>query len=389
MENMRAMFVHSHVFLYDHSDIVYSEGKLTYDIWKRYLNYFNSLLVHGRYKEVNNASTYNISSGESVQHIKLPNLSDIRRSVKNYQECRRILTKSVNQVDLVIARLPSPYGNLAIEIAKKNGKPYVIELVGDVLSSLWYHGNFLGKLLAPISYLKTRKIVKSAPYILYVTQEFLQNRYPSNKVKITTACSNVEIDRSKAILKKSASYNDSFTIGIIGSYSSKYKGINTALEVVKKLIDDGFQVELRILGSGDAKKILNTAKLLGISEFIKLDGSLPAGRPVFEWLSKLDLYIQPSLTEGLPRALVEAMYCGLPCIASNVGGIPELLPVEFLHNPNDKKRMYELIKNMYYNENLRNITSKQNQHKAENYSKENLDQKRNEFWKDIIIDIKG
>jgi glycosyltransferase involved in cell wall biosynthesis len=42
-------------------------------------------------------------------------------------------------------------------------------------------------------------------------------------------------------------------------------------------------------------------------------------------LDTADLFVHPSRTEGLPRALIEAMARGLPCIGSNVGGIPELL----------------------------------------------------------------
>ena len=49
---------------------------------------------------------------------------------------------------------------------------------------------------------------------------------------------------------------------------------------------------------------------------------------MFAWLDSLDVYIQPSLQEGLPRALIEAMSRGLPCYGTRTGGIPELLPAE-------------------------------------------------------------
>ena len=47
-------------------------------------------------------------------------------------------------------------------------------------------------------------------------------------------------------------------------------------------------------------------------------------------LTDSDIYIQPSLQEGLPRAVVEAMSTALPCIGFNTGGIPELLEPEYI-----------------------------------------------------------
>lgn len=47
-------------------------------------------------------------------------------------------------------------------------------------------------------------------------------------------------------------------------------------------------------------------------------------------LDTCDIYVQPSLQEGLPRALIEAMSRGCPCIGARTAGIPELLPEECL-----------------------------------------------------------
>src|SRR5690625_7634894 len=51
---------------------------------------------------------------------------------------------------------------------------------------------------------------------------------------------------------------------------------------------------------------------------------------VFDWLETIDIYVQPSRQEGLPRALIEAMNRGLPAFGANTAGIPELLESDFI-----------------------------------------------------------
>jgi glycosyltransferase involved in cell wall biosynthesis len=58
---------------------------------------------------------------------------------------------------------------------------------------------------------------------------------------------------------------------------------------------------------------------------IRFPGQVTAGEPIRRILDAADLFVLPSRTEGLPRALIEAMARALPCIGSAVGGITELL----------------------------------------------------------------
>ena len=390
MKKLNAVFVHSHIFIYDSNDQVFSEGKLVYETWQRYLKHFESLTVLGRYKE-GSGENLNCSSGTGVKHVKLPNFSTIRGRTQKKNQAKSIMSEHIKTADIVIARLPSEQGLLAINISKKFNIPFVVELVGDIRSSYWYHGSLAGKILAPLSYIKVKNAVADAQYILYVTERHLQRLYPPKNAVFTTACSNVEIPASPDYYnEKSVKVTrDTFNIGLIGSYNSKYKGIENALNVIKLLNKENKQVHLKILGSGDKSGLLKKIEKLGLEDSVTLSGSLPGGKPVLEWLSSLDLYIQPSLTEGLPRALIEAMYSGLPCIASNVGGIPELLDREFLHKPQDESRLYSKIKEFYYSEDLRKNQGLNNYNKSLGYKKNILDEKRFEFWKAVVNNIRG
>ena len=98
-------------------------------------------------------------------------------------------------------------------------------------------------------------------------------------------------------------------------------------------------------------------------------------------MDNIDIYLQPSYTEGLPRALVEAMSRALPCIGSNVGGIPELLRESELVDVS-KNCAYQIatilnelnIEKKIYLANL-------NYEKSKQYAYNVLDKKRMEFYK--------
>ena len=61
-------------------------------------------------------------------------------------------------------------------------------------------------------------------------------------------------------------------------------------------------------------------------------------------LKKNDVFIFPSKSEGLPRAVIEAMAVGLPCLSTPVGGIPELIDEEYLFDPLDEMGFTNAIK---------------------------------------------
>src|SRR4029077_4896893 len=95
-------------------------------------------------------------------------------------------------------------------------------------------------------------------------------------------------------------------------------------------------LHLTLVGDGRIRtRIERLASRLDIGGRCEFRGHLPSGEAVCAELDKADLFVLPSRTEGLPRALIEAMARGLPCISTTVGGIPELLALEDLVAPDN------------------------------------------------------
>src|SRR5699024_751834 len=140
----------------------------------------------------------------------------------------------------IIARLPSSIGELAIRYAKKYNKPYLVEVVACPWDSLWNH-SIIGRIMAPYSYLKMKRSVRNATYAVYVTNSFLQRRYP-NKGYMTN-CSNVALKEydeeslQKRINKINEMNNNKVIIGTTAAVNVKSKGqqyIIKALGILKK-----------------------------------------------------------------------------------------------------------------------------------------------------------
>src|SRR5690606_35037336 len=132
----------------------------------------------------------------STDKVKFKLFYDITGGVDYLLKKKKItqhLKPLIKKADIVILRLPSFFGSCAIEVCRELNKPYVTEVVGCTWDSNWNHGSLIGKLRAPISFSKTNKQIKDATYVIYVTEQFLQKRYPSN-ASITSYASDVYID---------------------------------------------------------------------------------------------------------------------------------------------------------------------------------------------------
>ncbi len=111
-----------------------------------------------------------------------------------------------------------------------------------------------------------------------------------------------------------------YVIGYLGRLSEE-KGLNYLVEAVAELKDTA--VKILLVGEGPAKlKLEQKVQAKGIGNQIIFAGFR---RDAGSWLPAFDSFVLPSLTEGTPMALLEAMAAGLPVIASAVGGVPKVV----------------------------------------------------------------
>jgi glycosyltransferase involved in cell wall biosynthesis len=381
------LFCHDTYYTKNTNGDILAYGNFPYRLWEeRYLPHFNALTIIGRKQNSNkiNAAGCDISSGKNVAHILLDNINAPFKRIMNHKQTYKRITAEVANADGVIIRGPAEFGMIAAKAARKLEKPYAIEMSGCAFDHTWHHGSLIGKIYAPIKYLRARHMVKHAAQVIYVTEEFLQKRYPTNG--IIAAASNVEIiETSTAILtariNRINNPTNTLQIGLIGNYGNTLKGIDVAIKALSAVKKRNYAFKLHILGSGNPAKWDKLIKRNDLSDDIMFHDHRPAGEPVLEWLDTLDLYIQPSRHEGLPRALIEAMSRALPCLASNAGGSAELLPLEYIHHAGNHKELTRHLQSIWHDKNRQTAAAQGNFSRAQKYTKKHLDPIRAEFLK--------
>ena len=384
---MNCLFVHDSKF-FEYENKVYTNN-LSASIWKeRYLTVFDKVIVYGRKRKGDENTPYKLtlSSAEGVEFENTDYYSSALAFHLNYFKIKRELSEKISKSDYVIARVPSELGSLAISECKKQKKPYLVEVVGCPWDSLWNH-SIIGKILALRAYLLQRSATKSSPFVLYVTEHFLQKRYPCHGESI--GCSDVSLPEmnDESVLKnrlmklEGFNKNKKIILGTAASVSAKYKGQQYVIKAIAKLKEEGFHFEYQLVGSGDNSYLKSVAHKCGVSDQVKFLGSMPHEK-IFDWLDSIDIYIQPSKQEGLPRALIEAMSRGCPAYGSTAGGIPELLNKECIFNKGAVKEIVEKLKNI--NKELLLKQAKENFNKSKEYGKVILDKKRIAFYKKFV-----
>lgn len=317
-----------------------------------------------------------------VPITKVTSIYDLMFSTKTNLN---VIIEYIKSAEFIITKIPSEIGEMTVKIANKFNKILLVEMVGCIWDALWNH-SIKGKIYAPYKFLKTRKSVKNAGNVIYVTQSFLQNRYPTKGLSI--GCSDVKVNtvsKEQLDLKIKKIMNLKCTktlkLATLAGLDVRYKGQHNVIKAISILKKQGYSFKYYLAGNGKGIFIKKMIKKYNLEDSVVILGSLNHAE-VFSLLDQIDIYIQPSKQEGLPRALVEAMGRGCPAIASNIGGIPELLSSEFLFNPSSINDLAVKLKNMTCDKLAK--AAQDNYNKSLDYSESFLEKKRLCFYEQIL-----
>ena len=237
--------------------------------------------------------------------------------------CAKILLPHVRMThpDLILNYWLYPDGYAAVRIARELRVPVVVGAIGSDIRTR----------NDPFTIRLVRETMLGANAIITVSEELRQQALtqgvPGEKITaILNGCDTAIFHPGdRAAARRETCCETSAELLVYAGNLLVTKGLDELLEAFITLAKSRPALRLAMVGQGPFRDSLaRRAALAGMEKRVLLPGRADAAG-VANWMRAADIFCLPSYSEGCPNVLVEALACGCPVVATNVGGIPELV----------------------------------------------------------------
>lgn len=239
--------------------------------------------------------------------------------------------------------------------------------------------------LLPVITLKlVKNPLKNADMVLSLTEDMkeeLSLYYNLDNIKVVPNGINLEIFSD--ILPKSKSTNVILCVAGL----RPEKGLNYLIKAMEFILNTKPNSKLFLVGGGiEEKFLLELVKKMELEENIIFVGKVPQEQ-ICKYYSSADVFVLPSLYEGFPVSLLEAMATGTPIVATDVCGVSEFVRNGrngYLVRPKDPKEIAERVLLILENSKLRETISKNNLNDSNNYDQSKLINKLEKLYNKVL-----
>ena len=317
---------------------------------------FNDVTAIYVHPDENATSTYEIDrsneNGVDTIRVYYKKTNKFTSALRYFKSCCKAL-KLAGKPDLIHVHVLTRMGIVAYLQKLFHGTPYIIT---EHWSRYLPGNDFSGSLRK----MATKVVVKKAALVTTVTEnlaEAMQAHGLRNQRYVTLPnVVNFELFRPLP------HHNDIPKIAHVSCFEDKSKNISGLLESLKMMKDKGIPYQAVLIGEGmDLEAMKMKAHTLGLDDQVRFTGLLQ-GSALAETMAACDFLVISSHYENMPVVILEALACGLPVVATRVGGIPEIVNDSngIIVPPDDAQALATAMErccdtyNNYNSDNLRN-----------------------------------
>lgn len=303
-----------------------------YSYWQQFLNTFDEVRPIARVSRQPRAEPgWQRADGPGVSFVAIRDHAGLGALARTLPHTLATMLRGLSGADCFFIRGGGPMSTVGWMCLRAQGLPYARQVVGRdgeaVGLALRDRPLLVRAGVAAAAEWLARRQIAGAACVAYVAPA-LAASYPAGRGAPVFHYSDVQLS-AEVVTGPRADTGFSATplkLVSVGRLSPE-KGHAVLLDALARLDARGARAwTLELIGPGaETERLRQRAATLGVGERVAFAGELAWGPALFARLDAADLFVLPSLTEGLPRALLEAMSRGLPAVGTRVGGVPDLL----------------------------------------------------------------
>ena len=363
----------------------YTDISYDYTYWKQFLDVFDAVVVVGRVRSAREVPASFVSAdGRGVRFHPVYDYLGLWRFLRHLPRVWRDCGEAMREPSPVLLRM----GVVSLVCwlhLRRAGRPYAMEVLfhaGDVargVRNIQILG--LARFVAWALHRVCRMQAAGASLASHVSGH-LAELYPTRSGRHWLISDVYLPDGAFADARPADRFrHEPIRLIAVGRVAPE-KGQDVLLRALARVRSAGGPaVTLDVVGPGAIEEMCRLAEALGVGHAIRFHGAVPVGEPVRGLLDRADLFVLPSRTEGMPRALLEAEARGLPAVATRVGGVPSVLTGECLVPAGDPDALASKIAQLIADPDRLARLSEAGVSTARGFHYDILGRRRSEFWR--------
>jgi len=260
-------------------------------------------------------------------------LRNISYNIPNLLSEIKILSKllSEEKCEIIQGCDQSYLANAAPVLVKKRYKVPIVLTTDNLPGYSWFYGDaFVDVVAKSYTYSLGKWMLNSYDRLVFLYTKALNEvgKFGVPRNRVCSIPNGVDLEKFQSIsdnddLRSELSVGDDEKVLLFVGRLAKVKRVDILIALTRSLIEEGYKVKTILVGDGPDRKLYEKLASPTVNN-VMFVGQVPRNK-VHEYYHLADVFVLPSLSEGLPQVLLEASAAGKPCVATNVNGASDII----------------------------------------------------------------